>query len=152
MGGGNRIGKMTQALHFHSASFMQEPPEAGSSPALEVKGLSHAYGTRKALDNVSIHVPASTFTVLLGLNGAGKSTLFALLTRLFNSQRGEIRIFGHELRRHPSEALKLLGVVFQARTLDLDLSLTQNLLYHAALHGIPGHDARARIGEALATV
>ena len=47
--------------------------------------------------------------MLLGLNGAGKSTLFALITRLFNAQQGEIRIFGHELRRQPGEALKLLG-------------------------------------------
>ena len=111
-------------------------------PALEIASLSHAYGDRKALDNVAITVPPSTFAVLLGLNGAGKSTLFSLVTRLFNAQSGEIRIFGHDLTHEPGAALRLLGVVFQARTLDLDLSLAQNLRYHAALHGIGGIDAR----------
>ena len=111
-------------------------------PALEIASLSHAYGDRKALDNVAITVPPSTFAVLLGLNGAGKSTLFSLVTRLFNAQSGEIRIFGHDLTHEPGAALRLLGVVFQARTLDLDLSLAQNLRYHAALHGIGGSDAR----------
>ena len=110
--------------------------------ALEITRLSHSYGERKALDDVSINVPPSTFAVLLGLNGAGKSTLFSLITRLFNAQSGEIRIFGHDLRREPGAALSLLGVVFQARTLDLDLTLAQNLRYHAALHGIGGRQAR----------
>jgi ABC-2 type transport system ATP-binding protein len=120
-----------------------------ATPALEIKRLSHSYGERKALDDVSIEVPPSTFAVLLGLNGAGKSTLFSLVTRLFNAQSGEIRIFGHDLRREPGAALSLLGVVFQARTLDLDLSLAQNLRYHAALHGIGGREARLLAQELL---
>ena len=119
------------------------------TPALEITRLSHSYGQRKALDDVSITVPPSTFAVLLGLNGAGKSTLFSLITRLFNAQSGEISIFGHDLRREPGAALSLLGVVFQARTLDLDLSLAQNLRYHAALHGIGGREARSRTQKLL---
>ncbi len=95
--------------------------------------------------------PAS-FTALLGLNGAGKSTLFSLITRLFGIQTGHIGIFGHDIGRAPGEALRLLGVVFQPRTLDLDLSLMQNLLYHAALHGIGRRDARARGEEVLARI
>ncbi len=114
---------------------------AGAEFALEVEHLSHSYGARNALNDVSFRIGASTFTALLGLNGAGKSTLFALITRLFNAQTGKIRIFGRELRREPGEALKRLGVVFQARTLDLDLTVLQNLLYHAALHGIAGREA-----------
>lgn len=110
--------------------------------ALEITRLSHSYGARKALDDVSIKAPPSTFAVLLGLNGAGKSTLFSLITRLFNAQSGEIRIFGHDLQREPGAALSQLGVVFQARTLDLDLTLAQNLRYHAALHGIGSRQAR----------
>ena len=123
-----------------------------SGPALEVEHLSHSYGARMALDDVSFRIGASTFTVLLGLNGAGKSTLFALVTRLFNAQRGAIRIFGHDLSRQPGEALKRLGVVFQARTLDLDLSVWQHLLYHAALHGMAGREARERAERVLAQV
>ena len=117
--------------------------------ALTIEGVSHSYGPRKALDNVSFAVAAGNFTALLGLNGAGKSTLFSIVTRLFGIQAGRIRIFGHDIQREPGEALRCMGVVFQPRTLDLDLSVTQNLLYHAALHGIDRHDARMRSNEAL---
>ena len=121
-------------------------------PALAVTGVSHSFGDKRALDNVSLTLPRGAFTVLLGLNGAGKSTLFALITRLYDNVSGEIRILGHDVRRHPTEALQRLGVVFQSRTLDLDLTLIQNLLYHAALHGIGPRAARKRSNEALETV
>lgn len=121
----------------------------GEAPALAVSAVSHSYGARKALDDVSFQVPQGCFTALLGPNGAGKSTLFSLVTRLFNTRSGEISILGHSLARTPGEALRRLGVVFQARTLDLDLSIEQNLLYHAALHGIPARAARRRIAEIL---
>lgn len=121
-------------------------------PALSVAGVSHSYGPRRALIDVSFDVAPASFTALLGLNGAGKSTLFALITRLFGIQAGRISIFGHDIGRAPSEALRLLGVVFQSRTLDLDLTVTQNLLYHAALHGIARREARLRSGEMLAQI
>ena len=120
--------------------------------ALSVEGLSHAYGARRALQDVTFAIQPATFTVLLGLNGAGKSTLFSLVTRLFGTQRGSIHIFGHDVARDPGEALRLLGVVFQPRTLDLDLSVKQNLLYHAALHGIGARDARARADKVLGRI
>lgn len=121
-------------------------------PALSVRGVSHRFGENLALDNVSLDVPRGAFVVLLGLNGAGKSTLFSLVTRLYDNVSGEIRILGRDVRREPSAALQRLGVVFQSRTLDTDLSLLQNLTYHAALHGLHGADARARAERALETV
>jgi ABC-2 type transport system ATP-binding protein len=120
--------------------------------ALSIEAVSHAYGARRALEQVSFAVAPGTFAVLLGLNGAGKSTLFALITRLYATQHGRIRIFDHDVARNPGEALRILGVVFQSRTLDLDLSVMQNLMYHAALHGIGKHEARARAEEVLARV
>jgi ABC-2 type transport system ATP-binding protein len=94
-------------------------------------------------------VEPGIFTVLLGLNGAGKSTLFSLATGLFSAGEGRIEIFGHDIARQPGAALRQLGVVFQARTLDLDLTVMQNLQYHAALHGVGGGAAK-RLGlEAL---
>jgi len=117
--------------------------------ALVVTGVSHRFGDNLALDNVSLTVPRGAFIVLLGLNGAGKSTLFSLITRLYDNVSGEISILGHDVRRRPGAALQRLGVVFQSRTLDLDLSLIQNLMYHAALHGIGRGEARKRTKEAL---
>ncbi|MDB5599147.1 MAG: putative transporter ATP-binding protein [Xanthobacteraceae bacterium] len=117
--------------------------------ALNIEGLSHAYGSRKALSDVTLSIAPATFTVLLGLNGAGKSTLFSLVTRLYAAQAGRIQVFGFDVSRAPGEALRRLGVVLQSRTLDLDLSVMQNLMYHAALHGIGRREARARAEQVL---
>jgi ABC-2 type transport system ATP-binding protein len=126
--------------------------ETAATPALSISDISHSYGARRALIDIDFTVAPASFTALLGLNGAGKSTLFSLITRLFGIQSGHISIFGHDISRAPGEALRLMGVVFQPRTLDLDLSLMQNLLYHAALHGIGRRDARARAEEVLARI
>ena len=122
---------------------------APAGAALAVRNVSHAYGSRQALQDVSLTVPRSRFTALLGLNGAGKTTLFSLITRLYDTRHGSIEVLGHRVSREPSKALRLLGVVFQARTLDLDLSVMDNLLYHAALHGIGSREARQQALAAL---
>ncbi len=119
------------------------------APGLSVEDLSFSYGDRRALDRIGFACPPGRFTALLGPNGAGKSTLFALLTRLFTSRSGRIRIGGADLSRSPRRALAAMGIVFQQPTLDLDLTVRQNLTYFAALHGISGRDARLRIAECL---
>ncbi|MBY5935683.1 ATP-binding cassette domain-containing protein [Tateyamaria omphalii] len=116
---------------------------------LEAHGLSYSYGKKKALEDVSFSVSSGAFCALLGPNGAGKSTLFNLLTRLFVAPEGRIVIAGHDLRSNPRAALAELGIVFQQTTLDLDLTVQQNLNYFAALHGLSGRNARSRIDAAL---
>jgi ABC-2 type transport system ATP-binding protein len=123
-----------------------------SPPALTLRHVSHHYGARQALDDVSFSVAPGAFCVLLGLNGAGKSTMFSLITRLFALQKGEIRVLGRDLMRNPGAALAELGVVFQSRTLDLDLSVAQNFYYHAALHGIGRKEAAQRTEDLLQAV
>ncbi len=125
---------------------------ASVCPALDIVGLSHSYGTRMALSNVSFAVFPGDFTVLLGLNGAGKSTLYALITRLYAHRSGAIEVFGAATDRDPATALARMGIVFQQPTLDLDLTVEQNLRYHAALHGLPHSTTEARIAEELARV
>ena len=129
-------------------------PEAGSvnpagpgvPPALQVDQVGHRYGSRVALDDVSLSVRPSSFTVLLGLNGAGKSTLFSLITRLYAIRSG------HDVARESRAALSLLGVVFQSRALDAASSVRQNLIYHAALHGISRRQADEQIARVLGLV
>ena len=118
-------------------------------PALAVDRVSHRYGSRIALNDVRLEVQQSSFTVLLGLNGAGKSTLFSLITRLYAIRSGQIRIFGHDVGREAGAALSQLGVVFQSRALDIDISVRQNLMYHAALHGIASRRANELIAQVL---
>jgi ABC-2 type transport system ATP-binding protein len=120
--------------------------------ALSVEGVSHAFGPLKALDSISLTVEQGQFVALLGVNGAGKTTLFSLVTRLYDNVSGTIAVCGHDLRRQPGPALAELGVVFQSRALDADLTVAQNLAYHAALHGLPRPLAQARAAEVVAQV
>lgn len=109
---------------------------------LSVDGISHTYAGKKALDNVSFTIDPGELLALLGPNGAGKSTLFALVTRLLKCQQGEIAIAGANLKQSREKVLRGVGVVFQQSTLDPDLTVAQNLAYHAALHGISSKQAK----------
>src|ERR1700688_3226258 len=128
---------------------MMKPFEIAKTSALEIDHVGHRYGARVALQDVGLTVRQSSFNVLLGLNGAGKSTLFSLITRLYAIRSGRIRIFGHDVAGEPGAALSKLGVVFQSRALDIDISVRQNLMYHAALHGIARGRARELIAQVL---
>lgn len=122
---------------------------SNSGPVLNATGVVKSYGARKALDAVDITIQPGEFVVLLGPNGAGKTTLFQLLTGLFMPDAGEIHIGGIDIRNNPVPALAGIGVVFQQPTLDLDLSVTDNLRFHASLHGLSRIEARLRIDEEL---
>jgi len=117
--------------------------------AADIRHLSHRYGARIALSDVNFQIAEGEFLALLGPNGAGKTTIFSLLTRLLRPVEGEIDIFGSNLQRHPGRALAKMGVVFQQPTLDLDLSIAQNLAYHGAIQGMRPSDVRHRSQEEL---
>jgi ABC-2 type transport system ATP-binding protein len=121
-------------------------------PAIRVVGLSHMIGGRKVLDNINIDVPPGRFTVLLGQNGAGKTTLFSLISRLYAAQSGRIEVSGADIVKQPALALAQMGIVFQQRALDLELTAAQNLSYHAALHGLSWRETRRRVTEELTRV
>ncbi len=117
--------------------------------ALTIENVSFAYGKKKALDDVSFSINTGECTLLLGPNGAGKSTLFSLITRLYDSREGHINLCGFDIKTQSRQALMRLGVVFQQTTLDIDLTVLQNLRYHAALHGMSRKQANLRIQEEL---
>ena len=121
-----------------------------SAAPLDIRALHYAYGKHPALDELSFSLAEGDFTVLLGLNGAGKTTLFSLITHLYTLQRGSISLFGYDIAHQSLKALPFMGVVFQQPTLDLDLSVYQNLRYHAALHGMAPRLAKQRIAQELA--
>ncbi|MBA8881419.1 ATP-binding cassette domain-containing protein [Phyllobacterium myrsinacearum] len=121
-------------------------------PALELTSVSYFYGKRQALDDISFSIASGRFAVLLGLNGAGKTTLFSLISHLFATRYGRIHVFGNDVDRRSGDALRHLGIVFQARTLDLDLTIHQNLSYHASLHGIGSREANRRIHDLMLSI
>ncbi|ONF43359.1 ABC transporter ATP-binding protein [Marinobacter lutaoensis] len=117
---------------------------------VDIRNLGFRYGNTPVLRAISFRLDPGRFHALLGPNGAGKSTLFGLLTRLLALQQGEIRIAGTSLARHPAAVMGQIGVVFQHSALDPDLTVRQNLAYHAALQGLSRREARRRGDRELA--
>ena len=115
---------------------------------LEFKNIYFSYGKKQVLNDVSFNIEKGSFFVLLGLNGAGKSTIFSLITRLQNLQEGEIFINDYSIKDY-SKALKDIGIVFQEPTLDLDLTVRQNLYYYGSLKGLNFKDTITSIEEEI---
>ncbi len=139
---------MSAVAEARAGAAPADPP----SSALSVCNLSFSYGERAVLDDVSFKIAPGQFTALVGPNGAGKTTLFLLVSRLLEPRPGEVAIRGLDVVRDGAAALASLGIVFQQPTLDLDLTVGQNLAYFAALHGIGRAEARARADATLAAL
>ncbi len=113
--------------------------------ALEIENTSYSIGKKCILNDISLSIMPGELTVLLGRNGAGKTTLVSLITRLYFGTQSHIKIYGHDINQRSSAALKEIGVVFQTKTMDSDLTVLQNLQYHLALHGYSSKQAKQRI-------
>lgn len=120
-----------------------------ASHAIEVCGVSHRYGQRQALDDLSFTVERAEIFALLGPNGGGKTTLFRLLSTLIPMQQGELRLAGFGVRDQASEVRKRIGVVFQAPSLDKKLTVAENLTHQGHLYGLSGSVLRSRRQEML---
>ena len=111
---------------------------------LAVNQLTFAYDTSPVLKDVAFSVGAGKFAALLGPNGAGKTTLLALMTGQYRIPSGHIEIAGHDLATARRPALASLGIVFQSPSLDLDLTVAQNLAYFGGLQGLSPTETRQR--------
>ena len=125
-------------------------PSPSQAPVLLARGLQKSYGSKLALKSVSLSLYPGQFVALLGPNGAGKSTLVQILSGLFVPDQGDVSVLGFDMRKNAPAALAGLGVVFQQSSLDLDLSVQANLLFHTDLHGMARKTAQARIQSGLA--
>lgn len=112
---------------------------------LNIESLSKSYGPIKALNEVSFSLAEGEYTSLLGPNGAGKTTLFQILTGLFVSEKGNVLINNYDMRNDAIKALAHIGVVFQQITLDMDLTVMENLKFHSNLHGINDKEFKKRV-------
>lgn len=120
--------------------------------AIEVEHLSHRYGARPALEDVSFSVSAGEIFGLLGPNGGGKTTLFRVLSTLLVPTEGQARVFGDDVVRRPLAARRRIGVVFQSQSLDRKLTAVENLRHQGHLYGLRGAPLRERSREMLARV
>ena len=106
-----------------------------STPALEARALSKAFGGVRAAVDVSFTVPAQTVTAIIGPNGAGKTTLFNLITNLFAADSGEVRYFGRPLSGRTPGAIAALGLIrtFQSARIFPGMTVLENALAGAHL-------------------
>ncbi|MEX2168814.1 MAG: ABC transporter ATP-binding protein [Pirellulales bacterium] len=123
---------------------------AKAPAAVSVRQMSYRYREREAIRNLSFDVPQGEIFVMLGPNGSGKTTLFRVLSTLIPLQQGEVQILGNDLRTQVDHIRPLLGVVFQAPSIDKKLTVFENLRHHGHLYGMSGAGLRIRIEEALA--
>jgi len=113
-----------------------DPTESRPGAAIELVGLRRTYGDRVALRDVSLTLPAGETLVVLGPNGAGKTTLLRVLATLLRPSGGEVGVLGCELPREAWRLRGRLGFVGHEPLLYRDLSVEENLRFHAQLHGI----------------
>ena len=121
-----------------------------AEPVLDLKDVVKNYGKTQALKGVSLSIAPGEIVGLLGPNGAGKSTLFQLASGLFAPDGGSVRVFGMDYKTKASAILARLGVMFQARAIDLDMTVEANLKFHGALFGLHGAPLKKRIEDAAA--
>jgi ABC-2 type transport system ATP-binding protein len=119
---------------------------------ISVRDLVHRYEQRTALNSVSFEVGSAELFGLLGPNGSGKTTLFRILSTLMLPSGGHAVILGHDLAKDPQGLRRKIGVVFQAQSIDIKLTATENLRHQGHLYGLHGTALRSRIAEMLSRV
>jgi ABC-2 type transport system ATP-binding protein len=125
---------------------------AGELQPVSIVNLTHSYGERLALDHLTFQVHPAEIFGLLGPNGSGKTTLFRILSTLMVSSGGNAYIQGFDAAREPNKVRQQIGIVFQARSLDIKLTVQENLKHQGHLYGLSGAHLKQRIQEVLSRV
>ncbi len=127
-------------------------PDPPSGNAIVVDHITKKYGDFTAVDDVSFNVPQGEIFGLLGPNGAGKSTLIRMMTTLLPITAGRALINGFDVSKQPDNARRCMGVIPQALTSDIDLTVEENLNLYAKLYGVDAEHRKRNIDELLTTV
>jgi ABC-2 type transport system ATP-binding protein len=120
--------------------------------AIEVNHIVKKYGDFTAVDDVSFAVKDGEIFGLLGPNGAGKSTLIRMMTTLIPITSGKALIAGHDVQKDPDAVRRTIGVIPQALTSDLDLTVEENMNIYAKLYDVPAKKRKAAVDELLELV
>lgn len=120
------------------------------SLGISLEGVTKAFGAQLALDHVDLEVPQGSFVAVMGANGAGKTTLLRTIAGIVVPTAGSVRIAGVEMRRAGPKLRALIGVVAHETMLYADLTVAENLLFHAGLFGLADpREAVERASERL---
>jgi len=117
--------------------------------AVQLESVSKTYNSRPVVQNLSFTIAPGEMFGLLGPNGAGKSTTIRMLTTLTRPTAGQIRITGFETVAQAAQVKQAIGVVLQQMSVDVDLTVWENMEFHARLHHIPATERKLRIQQWL---
>ena len=120
--------------------------------AISVEKIVKRYGDFTAVDGITFHVDDGEIFGLLGPNGAGKSTLIRMMTTLTPVTSGRAVVSGHDVSREPDAVRRTIGVIPQALTSDIDLTVEENLSIYAKLYEVPKDDREKNINDLLEAV
>ncbi len=136
-------------------AILTEPKDGSATAAvseieIEATGLEKTYPPEtKALDGLTISVPAGTIFGLLGPNGAGKSTTVKVLTTLTHADAGSARVGGFSVTDEPQRVREVIGVVAQKSGVDEEATGRENLQLQGRLYGMRGKELDSRVDELL---
>jgi len=116
---------------------------------IRIDRLTHFYGDRQALHKVSFSVYQGEIFGILGPNGGGKTTLFRILSTLIRPSEGSAQIENYDVLTQPALVRQSLGVVFQSPSLDVKLTVEENLLHQGHLYKLSGTGLRKRCDQLL---
>lgn len=117
--------------------------------AIEVEGLYHLYGERRALDGIDLNICKGEIFGLLGPNGGGKTTLFKILSTLLVPSGGQVRILSLDILKDPMGIRPYIGIVFQNPSLDSKLTVFENLKHQGHIYGLMGKKLNQRIDDVM---
>jgi len=123
-----------------------------SGSLVRVRDLRHSYGEHVALDGVSFEVAEGEIFGVLGPNGGGKTTMFRILSTLLPAPRGHVEIAGVDVSVDLDQVRRSIGVVFQSPSLDIKLTVRENLVCHGNLYGFSGADLSRRVDGGLSAL
>jgi ABC-2 type transport system ATP-binding protein len=119
---------------------------------IEVRDIRKTFGDFTAVDGVTFSVEHGEIFGLLGPNGAGKSTLIRMMTTLIPSTSGSVQIAGFDVAKQSDAVRRAIGVIPQALTSDLELSVEENLTIYAKFYAVPRTRRKQIIAELLEAV
>ena len=127
----------------------QAAPTAGARPAIEIRGLTKAFGQKVAVDRINLDIPSGSFYGLVGRNGAGKTTTISMVTGMLMPSEGTAYVRGIDMWTEPLKAKAHLGVLPDGVHLFDKLTGEQLITYSGYLHGIDKETVASRVKDLL---
>lgn len=130
----------------------QTASAAGARPAIEIRGLTKAFGQKVAVDRINLDIPSGSFYGLVGRNGAGKTTTISMVTGMLMPSEGTVYVRGIDMWTDPLKAKAHLGVLPDGVHLFDKLTGEQLITYSGYLHGIDKETVASRVKDLLAAM